>query len=632
MTYTNVFGGGVPPSQEMYAAYVLTTNETLYWPDQYDGTTGLVAASIMEVSAGAGLTLTLPPANQTSVGYDLLLRNVGAESLDVTDSAGGAVATILAGESRYIYVADNSTAAGIWRLFTYGTGTSSADASELAGLGLQASSGKLRVSTAYRSINSTGNILSTDRCKLLEVISGSITLTLPQASTVGDGFMVYLHNTAAGSVVLEGYSAETVDGSLNKTLFPGESLIAVCNGTYWLTVGYGKDVEFTFSEFVVDMAGGDATLTSEQVAGRMIRLAGVAAGDLTITLPTVDNIYFLNVEVGLGGFDAIFTTGSGSTLTLGASQKTVIYCDGTNVTAAITTSVTTTIQLDDGSAAVPSLGFDLDEDTGIFRPGDNTIGFTAGGVQVAAFDADGLTASVVFTPVGSISATTVAGALAELDGDLTTVAGAVSANTTAIGVNTAAIADHIADPTAAHDASAIAVTPTGTIASTDVQAAIAELDTDTQAAGTAISDHLADPTDAHAASAVGVTPAGDLAATDVQAALEELDDEKVPRTATTGSAVVPSGTEAQRDGTPAAGYLRFNSDTGSFEGYDGTDWGSIGGGASGGGGNAAFYENDTNVTVDYTITSGKNAMSAGPITIDDGITVTVPSGSVWTIV
>jgi len=632
MTYTNVFGGGVPPSQEMYAAYVLTTNETLYWPDQYDGTTGLVAASIMEVSAGAGLTLALPPANQTGVGYDLLLRNVGAESLDVTDSAGGAVATILAGESRYIYVADNSTAAGIWRLFTYGTGTSSADASELAGLGLQASSGKLRVSTAYRSINSTGNILSTDRCKLLEVISGSITLTLPQASTVGDGFMVYLHNTAAGSVVLEGYSAETVDGSLNKTLFPGESLIAVCNGTYWLTVGYGKDVEFTFSEFVVDMAGGDATLTSEQVAGRMIRLAGVAAGDLTITLPTVDNIYFLNVEVGLGGFDAIFTTGSGSTLTLGASQKTVIYCDGTNVTAAITTSVTTTIQLDDGSAAVPSLGFDLDEDTGIFRPGDNTIGFTAGGVQVAAFDADGLTASVVFTPVGSISATTVAGALAELDGDLTTVAGAVSANTTAIGVNTAAIADHIADPTAAHDASAIAVTPTGTIASTDVQAAIAELDTDTQAAGTAISDHLADPTDAHAASAVGVTPAGDLAATDVQAALEELDDEKVPRTATTGSAVVPSGTEAQRDGTPAAGYLRFNSDTGSFEGYDGTDWGSIGGGASGGGGNAAFYENDTNVTVDYTITSGKNAMSAGPLTIDDGITVTVPSGSVWTIV
>lgn len=45
-----------------------------------------------------------------------------------------------------------------------------------------------------------------------------------------------------------------------------------------------------------------------------------------------------------------------------------------------------------------------------------------------------------------------------------------------------------------------------------------------------------------------------------------------------------------------------------------------------------FYENNTNATADYTITSGKNAMSAGPITIDSGVTVTVPSGSTWTVV
>jgi Repeat of unknown function (DUF5907) len=45
-----------------------------------------------------------------------------------------------------------------------------------------------------------------------------------------------------------------------------------------------------------------------------------------------------------------------------------------------------------------------------------------------------------------------------------------------------------------------------------------------------------------------------------------------------------------------------------------------------------LYENDQLVTANYTITSGKNAMSAGPITIDTGVTVTVPSGSVWTIV
>lgn len=60
-------------------------------------------------------------------------------------------------------------------------------------------------------------------------------------------------------------------------------------------------------------------------------------------------------------------------------------------------------------------------------------------------------------------------------------------------------------------------------------------------------------------------------------------------------------------------------------------WGRAGG-ASGFGTNAVFYENDQNVTGDYTIASNKNAMSAGPITINSNVTVTIPSGSVWVIV
>jgi hypothetical protein len=53
---------------------------------------------------------------------------------------------------------------------------------------------------------------------------------------------------------------------------------------------------------------------------------------------------------------------------------------------------------------------------------------------------------------------------------------------------------------------------------------------------------------------------------------------------------------------------------------------------TGGTGNVIFYENDQTVTQNYTITSGKNAMSAGPITVNSGVTVTVPTGSTWTIV
>jgi hypothetical protein len=61
-------------------------------------------------------------------------------------------------------------------------------------------------------------------------------------------------------------------------------------------------------------------------------------------------------------------------------------------------------------------------------------------------------------------------------------------------------------------------------------------------------------------------------------------------------------------------------------------WGQLGGGATGGGGDTVFVENSNAVTVDYTITTNKNAMSAGDVTINTGVTVTLPTGSRWVIV
>jgi hypothetical protein len=83
---------------------------------------------------------------------------------------------------------------------------------------------------------------------------------------------------------------------------------------------------------------------------------------------------------------------------------------------------------------------------------------------------------------------------------------------------------------------------------------------------------------------------------------------------------------------PAAGYIRFNTTTVSFEGYNGTDWSQVGGGATGGGTDNVFYLNDQTVTTNYSIPSGQNAGTFGPVTINSGVTVTVPSGSVWTVV
>jgi len=101
----------------------------------------------------------------------------------------------------------------------------------------------------------------------------------------------------------------------------------------------------------------------------------------------------------------------------------------------------------------------------------------------------------------------------------------------------------------------------------------------------------------------------------------------VDQTSDTGSANIPVGTTAQRDGSPATGQLRFNSTDTGFEGYDGSQWGSIGGGAADG----VFYENDQAVAANYTIVATKNAMTAGPITVNSGVSVTIESGARWVV-
>lgn len=96
----------------------------------------------------------------------------------------------------------------------------------------------------------------------------------------------------------------------------------------------------------------------------------------------------------------------------------------------------------------------------------------------------------------------------------------------------------------------------------------------------------------------------------------------------TDAILVPVGTTAERP-TGATGYIRYNTTTGGFEGYSGSSWGSLGGGNTT---TYGLWENNATISANYTITAGNNAMSAGPIVINSGVVVTVPSGSTWTIV
>ena len=95
----------------------------------------------------------------------------------------------------------------------------------------------------------------------------------------------------------------------------------------------------------------------------------------------------------------------------------------------------------------------------------------------------------------------------------------------------------------------------------------------------------------------------------------------------TGQVKLPAGTTGQRSGSPANGMIRYNTSTNQFEGYVNGIWGGIGGAQAGG----AIMTNKSTASVSYTIASGENGLSVGPITIDSGVTITVATDQRWLI-
>ena len=120
--------------------------------------------------------------------------------------------------------------------------------------------------------------------------------------------------------------------------------------------------------------------------------------------------------------------------------------------------------------------------------------------------------------------------------------------------------------------------------------------------------------------------------TDFQAGISTFKNTTVDDT---GFLRLPTGTTALRPsaGISTQGMMRYNTTLSKFEGYTypAETWGTLGGGAGGGGADEIFVENAMTVTTDYELTSGKSASSVGPITINSGVTITIPSGQNWVI-
>jgi hypothetical protein len=88
---------------------------------------------------------------------------------------------------------------------------------------------------------------------------------------------------------------------------------------------------------------------------------------------------------------------------------------------------------------------------------------------------------------------------------------------------------------------------------------------------------------------------------------------------------------ATRPAAPISGQMGFNTNLLQCEVFTGSTWTPVGAGATGGGTDHVFYQNGQTITTSYTITAGTSASSTGPITINTGAVITIPTGSKWVI-
>lgn len=393
-TYVNPLSGQtIQPSEVGYLEYILTQSIELQWP--VNGNTQDVVAYIMDVDATVGgLTITMPPANQVSTGQDTLIRNIGSNTFTVLDYDGGTIATIASGQVKYTYITDNTSTAGSWAVFTFGTGTSAADAATLAGYGLKAIAATLNQAYQTTTYYSNYAIQSTDRAKFLVWGSGVGSFTLPSASSVGNDWFCMIRNGGSGILTITPDGTNTINGEVSAQLQLAESFVIVSDGSNWYMFGYGQSSTFAFTQLALSVTGGTTTLSSTQAANIIQEYSGILTSNQIIVFPSTVQLYAVTNNT-TGAYTLTFKTSSVGALTTQCAQgeSLILICDGTNVynAASGTASSFTNITLGNGSAANPSLRFAGDASTGLYLGAAGELDISVSGVQAAFFNSTGLT-------------------------------------------------------------------------------------------------------------------------------------------------------------------------------------------------------------------------------------------------
>jgi hypothetical protein len=394
MSYVSPFTGNViQPTDVSFRSFSMSTDVVLSWPINGSATDNY-AARIMEVTATTtGLKLYMPPANQTSVGTDALIRNVGGNAFTVVNSSGSTIISIAAGVAQYIYVTNNSTEGGVWGIIAFGTGTSSPDAATLAGFGLVAASSTLNQSHPASVLTPGYTFGGTDRAQTKVWGGGTGTFTLPAAASLGNNWFTIFKNNGTGLGTISTSGSDLIDGAISKLFNPNESAFIICTGSAFVTVGYGVNTTFAFNTLVKPVTTGTVTLTTSEAGNTIQEYVGSLTGNVTVIFPGASNLYVISNQVTPNGYTLTISTGipGGTNAIIPAGQQATLICDGVNFLNANTIQAGgTSIQLNDGSAASPSLSFGSEPSTGVYRPALGQFGISILGTQIMDVDATGI--------------------------------------------------------------------------------------------------------------------------------------------------------------------------------------------------------------------------------------------------
>lgn len=356
-SFTEVFGGNnIAPAGPTYLSLVpMTADVTLEWPVEV-AITSLVVANIIDVNpTGVGLSIHLPDATLASTGYVALFNNIGANNVNVKAVDGSVIVSVAPGTVWQIYLVDNSTPAGSWRIFQFGASVSTAVAAALAGSGLTAKGTQLATNWIIQPQGGDYIIVDADRAKVEQYTGGVGTFTLPQPTTVGAGWYVGIKNQGSGNLTLSSPDGiVTIDGQTTTTFAPGTSGLVLTDGNNFFTIfrGGGSGGGSGFSYLVINAAGsGNLVLAGAQLNQIGYRFTGVLTGNRHIVVPNTAQEYWVDNETtGAFTFDvgtAAQIAGPGGVIVPQGNQK-ILQCDGTNVLPGDSTSVSFPISIANG--------------------------------------------------------------------------------------------------------------------------------------------------------------------------------------------------------------------------------------------------------------------------------------------